>query len=104
MINSIFLFGYILIFCSCHSSADGSATYCCLDLASEAECPNGASPYLYANRPLACPAGSNRCPAGYNCIRSTVYSVHLCCSISLSSPIPMCTDGIAYIEPGYFFT
>uniref|UniRef100_A0A8R1XSH2 Uncharacterized protein n=1 Tax=Onchocerca volvulus TaxID=6282 RepID=A0A8R1XSH2_ONCVO len=83
---------------SCHPSADSSATYCCLDLASEAKCPNGAQPYLYANRPLACPAGSNRCPTGYGCIRSTVYSVHLCCSVSLS-PIPMCTDGIAYIEP-----
>ncbi|VDO52401.1 unnamed protein product [Onchocerca flexuosa] len=86
---------------SCHPSADSSATYCCLDLASEAKCPNAAQPYLYANRPLACPAGSNRCPTGYDCIRSTVYSVHLCCSVSLS-PIPMCTDGIAYIEPGFF--
>ncbi|VDM10709.1 unnamed protein product [Wuchereria bancrofti] len=83
---------------SCHPSANGSTTYCCLDVASEAQCPNNASPYLYANRPLACPAGSNRCPTGYGCVRSTIYTVHLCCSASFSS-IPMCTNGIAYIEP-----
>uniref|UniRef100_A0A915PH98 BPTI/Kunitz inhibitor domain-containing protein n=1 Tax=Setaria digitata TaxID=48799 RepID=A0A915PH98_9BILA len=83
---------------SCHPSADGSATYCCLDFTADANCPNAASPYLYANRPLACPAGSNRCPTGYNCIKSTVNTVYLCCSVSFS-PVPMCLDGIAYIEP-----
>ncbi|VDK29600.1 unnamed protein product [Gongylonema pulchrum] len=83
---------------SCHPSADGASTFCCLDLAAAAECPEGASPYLYANRPLACPAGSTRCPSGYSCVRSTVYSVHLCCSVSFS-PMPLCTGGIAYIDP-----
>ncbi|KAF8384426.1 hypothetical protein PRIPAC_73568 [Pristionchus pacificus] len=70
---------------------------CCNDVES-IRCPAGSSSFEFGGRPLACPAGSTRCPNGYACVPSLNPRYHLCCSTG-ASIVPQCTRGVAYLDP-----
>ncbi|TKR80808.1 hypothetical protein L596_014816 [Steinernema carpocapsae] len=71
---------------------------CCMNPVTSARCPVSTTPYLYLGRPLQCPAGSFSCPSSYQCIRSTVSQIHLCCTKTQQTNA-QCLRGIAYEHP-----
>ncbi|VDM52910.1 unnamed protein product [Angiostrongylus costaricensis] len=82
----------------CEFSSTGQAV-CCGDSES-IRCPVGSSAFEYGGRPLACPAGSTKCPNGFACIPSMNPQYHLCCSMAsfmMQAP-PQCLRGTAFID------
>ncbi|KAE9416235.1 hypothetical protein Angca_003523 [Angiostrongylus cantonensis] len=85
----------------CEFSSTGQAV-CCSDSES-IRCPVGSSAFEYGGRPLACPAGSTKCPNGFACIPSMNPQYHLCCSMGsfMVQAVPQCLRGTAFIDPGF---
>ncbi|CAL2048933.1 unnamed protein product [Caenorhabditis brenneri] len=83
----------------CEFSSTGQAV-CCTNN-NVIRCPAGSSVFEYGGRPLACPAGSNKCPQGYSCMPSTNPQHHLCCSSGAGMGVsqPQCLRGVAYVNP-----
>ncbi|CAD6194296.1 unnamed protein product [Caenorhabditis auriculariae] len=82
----------------CEFSSTGQAV-CCMN-ANSIRCPAGSSVFEFGGRPLACPPGSNKCPAGYACLPSQNPQHHLCCSTGIAvTSQPQCARGVAFVNP-----
>ncbi|PAV61571.1 hypothetical protein WR25_03124 [Diploscapter pachys] len=81
----------------CEFSSTGEPV-CCGE--EKVTCPVGTIAFAYGERPLACPAGSTKCPIGFACLPSSNPKHHLCCSTSpKAANEPQCLRGVAYVNP-----